>query len=550
MCVLLYRLPPPPRVPTGMSGFRPGIPPVASDLKKLGQSRPRQARSPVRRPLPGLASSSVPLNMTREEMQEARRQFEENQKRASEASARRHKADEEARRKKAEEERKRSESARAYQQERKRAISAVSPATTTHHAPSKRPRATVGRCRLVWDEEHDRDSFVDIALREGDKQPIRQAIELAADAARDGMVLVEKDGQFCTYGLDQCMWFKSKPWRDIASSISVKEDSNGKVVITSDSCLNAKCLGSGTFNYVAEVDKCRLPPWLPVDSALRITRPDRPESTEHKYQTISKVADEAHTAMYASANGFGVKVYAIAAFEGIRWGRSMRYGTVYALEKAKCDMNKTLRRITTSSDAISLAKNVTEMLYDASRCGIAFVDIKPGNILEMNDGTFRLTDYDPSFFLTVPGKDWRALLLINLAFLSCHVRNGTSGDVSQGWATAVKPLLKQLIDRRGSYEGDWVFTARSVRMEFDTPVDHSDFELQRMMSVMATSYLYGKDVKDVDSARWHWQVRDQTALDSHRRVALNRKSWPVVWGPDYVPLITQMVNFATERAVP
>jgi hypothetical protein len=192
---------------------------------------------------------------------------------------------------------------------------------------------------------------------------------------------------------------------------------------------------------------------------------------------------------------------------------------------------------------------VTEMLYQASRCGVAFMDIKPANILEMKGGTFRLTDYDPAFFLIVPEKDWRGLLLLNLAFLSCHVRNGAFGTVSVGWASSVKPILTQLIDKRGSYDSGWLFAARSVRMDFEVPTDSSDFELQRMMSVMATSYFYGKDVKETSSAKWGWQTKDQAAINAHRRVPLNRKSWPPSWGGDYVPLIKQMVDFATERAV-
>eukprot|EP00966_Prymnesium_polylepis_P217747 5039343-Prymnesium_polylepis.3 len=137
--------------------------------------------------------------------------------------------------------------------------------------------------------------------------------------------------------------------------------------IIGDGGLGAKRLGAGTFNFVVELDRCHLPAWLPSDSVLRITRPDRSEGDDHKYQSITTVADEAHNAMYASANGFGFKVYAIAAFEGIRMGRTLRYGMVYALEKAERDMSRTLESLNASSQAIQVAKNVTEMLYQASR---------------------------------------------------------------------------------------------------------------------------------------------------------------------------------------
>lgn len=503
--------------------------------------------SPVRRPLPGPVRSSSSMSM--EQLREARRQHEENTHRARESAMRLQRADEDARRKKAEQQKMRQDEMAAQHQAHKRFIASVSPATTTHHAPSKRPRRDVDRCRLVWNEEPERQSFVDMALQEGEKQPVRQQVDLAVDAARDGLVIVGNDGVFGTNGLDECTWYKCKPWRQVASVIECKEGEKGKMKIVADGGLGAKRLGAGTFNFVVELDRCQLPGWIPIDSVLRITRPDQSEGGGHKYQSIMTVAGEAHNAMYASANGFGVKVYAIAAFEGIRVGRALRYGMVYALEKAKCDMFRTLESLNSSIQGIRIAKHVTEMLYQASRCGVAFVDIKPGNILEMKDGLFRLIDYDPVFFLIVPEKDWRALLLLNLAFLSCHVRNGAFGTVSIGWASAVKPVLKQLVDQRASYDSGWLFTARSVCMDFEVPTDSSEFELQRMMSVMATSYFYGKNATETSSANWGWQTKDQAAVNAHRRVALHRKTWPPSWDDDYVPLIKQMVDFATERAV-
>eukprot|EP00966_Prymnesium_polylepis_P217746 5039343-Prymnesium_polylepis.2 len=182
-------------------------------LRKLGHSRPRQARSPVRRLLPGGGGSSSSMNMSREQLEEARRQHEENQRRARESAMRRQKADQEARRKKTEEQKMRQEETIVQHRARKHCIASVSPATTTHHAPSKRPWRDVDRCRLVWSEEQDRQSFVDLALQEGAKQPVRQQVELAADAARDGLVIVENDGVFGTKGLDECIWYKWKPWK-------------------------------------------------------------------------------------------------------------------------------------------------------------------------------------------------------------------------------------------------------------------------------------------------------------------------------------------------
>lgn len=532
-------------------------------LKPLSRSKPRAALSPVRRPDPGRNTdmSSSGLKMSEEEMRRARQQFEENQAKASLAASRAQQKQREAedariaQHRAMQQDHSRIKRELELQQEKKQAQeSKASPVTAVQAQPSKRFKVATSNCRLVWDElDTPGGSFVDIALRDGPCKPMQNPKNFAHDAICDGLVIVMENG-FTTKGLEPCKWYHSGPWRELASKVDAIESPGGRIKLQSDGGVGMRKIGAGTFNVVVSVDKQHLPSWVPENSVLRITRPDREnKDSEYKYQTMEMIKNEAENAMYASANGFGVRVHAIAPFNGLRCGRGMRYGTVYVLDRAEKDLFRQLESMSTRAHGMTAAKNVTEMLFKASRCGVAFHDIKPGNILTYPNmvDSYKLTDYDPAFFVVLPDADWRALLLLNLALLSCHVRNAAFGPVSWGWATAVKPILMQLISRKDEYDSKWLFEARSVNILFDYSKSKSDFDMQRMMSIMATSYFYGKTVPaDASSKRWNWETKDQAALDSHWKVGVNRNSWPKEWPSNYRPLINQMVEFAVERADP
>ena len=254
--------------------------------------------------------------------------------------------------------------------------------------------------------------------------------------------------------------------------------------------------------------------------------------------------------MFASKNNIGVRVHSIASYHGVRQGRTLRYGTVYALDRADLDLLRVLDRCRTFDGGALIAVKVTELLFKASRCGVAFFDIKPGNILSMatrsgHGDCFRLTDYDPAFFIRLPNEDWRTLMLLNLALLAAHVRN-QNFDCTNGFCAAVAPILRQLVHRRSDiHNSDWLFDVRSVCIPFEVPENTDVFQMQRIFAVMATSYFYNKDLKSIPSSRYAWETKDQSLLDNYWLTPKNRYSWPPLWHKgQFKPLIEQLVEFA------
>lgn len=433
------------------------------------------------------------------------------------------------------------------------------PYTSPHTGQSPLPkrRATTPTCRMVWKQDgafgtsqDPRDSFVDIALKEGPPVVYLPPPHLAANAVRDGLTIVMDGGEFRTVQGDD-PWLSSHPWAEMASKLMCKENkSNLKVDLVSDGGIGLKRIGAGTFNLVVNPVPEVVPEWLKdKDVVYRMTRPDA-EDRSYKYQTLSIVTSESENAMFAAANRIGVGVHAIASYHGVRQGRTLRYGTVYALERADIDLFRALEKCQTFDGGALIAVQVTEVLFRAARCGVAFFDIKPANILRMattagKGGYFRLTDYDPAFFIRLPDEDWRTLLLLNLALLTAHVRNQKFAS-TDGFCAAVAPVLRQLIRRRREFhKADWLFDVRSVRVAFELPENHGEFQMERLLAVMATSYFYREDLKTTPSANYRWEKKDQALLDSYWRMPKNRYSWPPQWkGRGFKPLIEQIVDFA------
>ena len=230
----------------------------------------------------------------------------------------------------------------------------------------------------------------------------------------------------------------------------------------------------------------------------------------------------------------------------------MRHGIVMAMQRAECDLIRSLDSMRTEAEGSEAAEKMIDLLFRVSRMGIAFTDVKPGNVLAFKDKEgsvfYRLTDYDPAFFI-VTNKDWRSLLLLNLAFLSAHVHNADFGAAGRGWAKTVLPVLRQLIRRRNMYESDWLFAARSVAIEFREPRNLSDFELQRNVTSMWYSYFVKRCSSGSRAARFKWDrlKLNKGELDEHWEEPSRRDSWPRDWTTsEGGSLVKQIVDFALE----
>ena len=373
-----------------------------------------------------------------------------------------------------------------------------------------------------------KETFSEEALRTGPLQPLQVNRDAVCAAVRDGFVIVPTDDGFGVRASEHTPWLQTPDaytpwWRRLAQHIRVRHNAKAnKAELICDGGLGFELLGSGNFNIVVrETRACRvLPLWLQGRNVvMRITRPDHyDESNDTRYLTIDSVVDEAVNAMFASCNGIGVQLHAIACYEAYQPMRTLRYGSVHVMDRAFKDLHDALRDEHTAAFGHQVAIEVIELLYRASRCGVAFYDCKPTNILcifdvESDEVDFRLTDCAPDFFLVVPDRDWQSLLLLNVVLLTAHVRNGILySDARAAWVKAVAPLIRELLDRRDAYDGGWLFGAHAQMLRYELCRSTSTHDLQRFFAVMCTSYFYGPKIQAPSpSERWPWLFEATTA---------------------------------------
>jgi hypothetical protein len=485
--------------------------------------------------------------------QAAQREQERQQRQRDEAHRKRQESDHLV---KQEQERRAYVATQMHAQGRKRPPEFV--ATQSHpprYSAAKRQKGDDGPI-LVWEVGTTgaalaRETLAERAMHEG-CVPVKdidvQAIKMSM---RDGTALL-CDGNgtlLSSHGDQPSAWRMSCKWKNLVAGLVVQEKPNRKVEIKSDGGKRCQYIGSGTFNVVLSY-----PPEYKVtehasNTAWRITRPDT-DKGKHKYQTFDTCVGEVYNALFCSANGIGVPIQGIGTFEACRNGRSLHYGVVMAMARATCDLTRKMDKLTTEKQGALVAESVIDLLYRASRMGILFADIKPGNLLIIpsDDGSdsFQLTDYDPAFFLKTD-KDWRSLLLLNLALLSAHVHNADFGAAGRGWAKAVAPLLSQLVSMDSRYDGAWLFDARAVDVPFMEPLNKTDFELQKLFVSVWTSYFYMRDSDGLRSKNYQWKhvAENNAQLKRHWSACENRGSWPSAWSArDASPLISQVVDFA------
>jgi len=411
---------------------------------------------------------------------------------------------------------------------------------------------------LVWREDcafgtPQRDSLVDRALQEGPCVTSMVDMAMVTSSLRDGICISSTDNgnTFFMPFTDKDPWCNSIKWKEFISPIKLKK--NGTIVEFGGTC--GRRIGCGTFNCVASFPPTKMPHWMPVNTAHRFTRPDKdPCGIDSKYQNEKTTTNEIKNAIFSSINGIGVKVYNIACFSAPREGRTLRYGMVMSLERGECDLLQAMANMNSEHDGIDVAEKCIDLLYRVSRCGVAFFDIKPANILvfKVNDGgtSLRITDYDPAFFLHVPGEDWRTLLLLNLCLLSTHVHNSCFGAVGRGFAKGVAPTLRQLIRRRDDFDSDWLFAVRCVMVNFGEPRGISHFDLQKLFAGISTSYFFDP-TRTGPAIKHSWKNRDdnQRTLNAHWETPLHRNRWPDSWEMhESEPLVKQMVDFCLEYA--
>jgi hypothetical protein len=269
--------------------------------------------------------------------------------------------------------------------------------------------------------------------------------------------------------------------------------------------MTAQLLGVGAFNVVVQVESGALPRWLGEtigsEVAIRFTK-------EECGVDLQKCIQEIANAVFASRNEIGVQLYSVSSIDSTRDYGEKRYRTVFSMEKATCDLLSYFDACSDESEGMTIGRDILTLMVRTAKSKALFVDNKPMNILCFCNGSwtdFKLTDYDPDFFLLLEDRDWQSIMLVNLSFLALHVRNLPISPVRLGFLRTIAPILKELICRREEYESDWVFRIRTVKAQFDIAYDTSDFELQKLITGVCTAYFYGDKVcKEVHSAMFPW----------------------------------------------
>ena len=409
--------------------------------------------------------------------------------------------------------------------------------------------------RLVWsDGMSDKPSFVDTHVEHSVKYP---PPDLASDAFRDGAIIVREGESFVASAhVHESEWSDTSRWADLAANLDCVAGPFDKIRLVNDTGTGMKLVGSGTFNVVVTPPKSRGPDWDCGDVVYRITRPDfKASDRSYRYNTLKKTASEAYNSMFASLNNIGANIHAIVGYTAPKPGRTLRYGTVYVIEKATCDLSNGMKTMKTE---VIMGSHLVDLIYSASCCGIAFFDIKPGNILLIKDDSskggykFRLTDHDPDFFV-ISKRCWKSLMLLNMAIVLAHTRNNPHSclESRRGFISSVEPLVRQLVERRSSYESEWLFDVRCLRMPFDVPEKiQSTFAFQKMLCIMSDSYFYGKHLKNdlIPSMQFAWCFDDQSELEMCWKTPTNRNSWPHWERTTFNPLVIQLLEFALEKS--
>jgi hypothetical protein len=407
-------------------------------------------------------------------------------------------------------------------------------------------------CELLWKD--DNTGFAQYIMACPRDDPTQIPEDFVDSILRDGAALEASVEHGClTNEFQRCQhprWRSADSWKNVASSLHCTSVGKDRIKLQDDNGLGLTMVGSGTFNVVFRQAVGAPAVDLPVvhmkNVVLRLTRPDRDKNGQTRYQEEYYASKELHTSLFASANGVGVRVLAASIYEGIREARSMKFGTFLVLEQAKGDLHRTLTRVgVKEAKAAEWAVATVNLLCKASLLGMVLFDIKPGNILVFHDGRVRLTDFDSAFCLIKPKEDWRALVLINVLLLSCHVRNIAIPEVCRGWQHAVRPMLQQMLQqRRSEYDSQWLFDVCCVRLKTDS--DGNDhFRLQRMLASIASSYLYPSDKNNGAPSHTHpWKYVPEQALTDFWKAG-EGTGWPSrIDGKPVTPLVEQLFAFA------
>ena len=386
-------------------------------------------------------------------------------------------------------------------------------------------------------------------------------------AAACGLAIQVKeiDGTLTT-GNKEDEWSMSKRWTALTQGLHLAMEPG--FPDSPKSVINEECewqvIGKGTYNIIVspseQQSKC--PASFSPTTAIRFNKPinetsanDQVEYEDDPELSIDMVIEGVQGALFASLNGVGAPIQTVVIHKLQCNPTENQYGTIYAMERAKCDFLSRFFRAKSKSDATLLTREITDLVHRASMLGIAFFDIKPANILCYNtvkdkDERFMLSDCDPTFFFVLQNVHWKSLFLLNLTLLSAHMVNMNKGGLvfdtsTTAWSAVVTPVLLNLTTiPRDNCENSWIFEVPAVRVNYRPTNSKSRFELQRFLCAMTQEYFWGPRVSaNTPTKVWKgWNRALQPILNTYWENNTQQSEWPC-WPTSYVPLIEQLVEF-------
>lgn len=263
--------------------------------------------------------------------------------------------------------------------------------------------------------------------------------------------------------------------------------------------------------------------------ALRTTRGEQYGSGKgavHRLRPFDEAKNELYATLQASALGYAPQCFAAVMVPVTESPKGHLYATIFIMERAAKDMGtlmedqERIRRkqqedkgVSASSfmvgnkyrercilDGALAAKHFLPVLVkQALACCFDF-DIKPANYVLLDKEPHPMAiDFDAIMHVCLEtGEcDWRAALLLALTMLTAHVRCARAPAFAMGWATALRPLILDLVKSVRSTR--WLFEARARVWRYTDISGTDPANLRRRFEMLSYLYFVNCDQRAVTS---------------------------------------------------
>jgi hypothetical protein len=252
---------------------------------------------------------------------------------------------------------------------------------------------------------------------------------------------------------------------------------------------------------------------------LRMTRPDAAVQVNgepfFRYKKLEALQKEFYYTLHGAVHGFAPACLAATLFPAIRVTAADGkvhdlYGTLYVMRKAQKDLNDLLHEQTAllrkkhlglpgqtcnQSHTEALRKVghqaalwLLPVLCQQAKVGALSFDAKPGNYVVGTDAKPYAIDFDAAMYTVTEdsSEQWPAALLLMLALLTSHMRFYSSPALTEGWVSALRPLILELC--APARAARWMFKARLCNRAFEETRGEDEQAAQMRFEMMVHTY--------------------------------------------------------------